>query len=196
MNKMKLLLPFLLIIILLAAAVPAVAEEAENLTGTLTVKTVDKPGKVKCITDGKYTTFWESGNRKEPWVTISSDKPIYGLYLCFQKMPDSYVIQKQSGDGWVTVAEGGTPRYHHAFFELDGLKKIRILSTVEKKNVMGFNEIFAFGEGEVPEWVQRWEEPLTKADLLVLVAHPDDELLFTGGAIPTYGAEKGGKAMV
>ena len=196
MNKMKLLLPFLLIIILLAAAVPAAAEEAENLTGTLTVKTVDKPGKVKCITDGKYTTFWESGNRKEPWVTISSDKPIYGLYLCFQKMPDSYVIQKQSGDGWVTVAEGGTPRYHHAFFELDGLKKIRILSTVEKKNVMGFNEIFAFGEGEVPEWVQRWEEPLTKADLLVLVAHPDDELLFTGGAIPTYGAEKGGKVAV
>lgn len=194
MKKLKYLIPFLLILLLLT--VPAWAEEAENLTDSLAVKTVDKTGKAYAITDGKYTTFWESSSRKNPWVVISSDKPIYGLYLCFQKMPDTYVIQKQSGDDWVTVAEGGEPRYHHAFFALDGLQKIRILSTMDKKNVMGFNEIFAFGEGSVPEWVQRWEEPVEKADLLILVAHPDDELLFTGGAIPTYDTERGKQVAV
>ena len=191
MNKLKALLPVLLILLLLLTVVPATAEEAENLTGGLTVKTVDKPGKTSCITDGKYTTFWESSKRKNPWVVVSSDQPIYGLYLCFQKMPDTYVIQKQSGEDWITVAEGGTPHYHHVFYELDGVKKIRILSTMEKNNVMGFNEIYAFGKGEVPDWVQRWEEPVEKADLLVLVAHPDDELLFTGGAIPVYNTEQG-----
>ena len=189
MNKLKILLPVLLILLLLT--VPAMADEAENLTGGLTVKVVDKPGKTACITDGKYTTFWESSSRKDPWVVITSDKPMYGLYLCFQKMPDTYVIQKASGDDWITVAEGGEPRYHHVFFELDGLKKIRILSTMDKKNSMGFNEIYAFGQGEVPDWVQRWEAPAEKADILFLVAHPDDELLFTGGAIPTYAVEKG-----
>ena len=191
MNKLKALLPALLVLLLLLTVIPATAEEAENLTGGLTVKTVDKPGKTGCITDGKYTTFWESSKRKNPWVILSSDQPIYGLYLCFQKMPDTYVIQKQSGEDWITVAEGGTPHYHHVFFELDGAKKIRILSTMEKKNSMGFNEIYAFGKGEVPDWVQRWEEPVEKADLLVLVAHPDDELLFTGGAIPVYNTEQG-----
>ncbi len=196
MNKLKALLPVLLILLLLLTVVPATAEEAENLTGSLTVKTVDKPGKTGCITDGKYTTFWESSKRKNPWVVVSSDQPIYGLYLCFQKMPDTYVIQKQSGDDWITVAEGGNPHYHHAFFELDGVKKIRILSTMGKNNVMGFNEIYAFGKGEVPDWVQRWEEPVEKADLLVLVAHPDDELLFTGGAIPVYNTEQGRKVAV
>ena len=190
MNKLKILLPILLILTLLLT-IPAMAEEAEDLTAGLTVKVVDKPGKVKCITDGKYTSFWESSSRKDPWVVISSDKPIYGLYLCFQKMPDTFVIEKASGEDWVTVAEGGEPRYHHVFFELDGLKKIRIRSTMEKKNVMGFNEIFAFGQGEIPDWVQRWEAPVEKADLLFLIAHPDDELLFTGGAIPTYAVEKG-----
>ena len=188
-NKWKVLLPLLLALLLLT--VPAWADEAENLTPGLTVKVVDKPGKVKSITDGKYTTFWESSKRKEPYVVLTSEKPVYGLYLCFQKMPDTYVIQKQSGDDWVTVAESGAERYHHAFFELDGLKKIRILSTMDSKNVMGFNEIYCFGEGEVPEWVQRWEKPVEKADLLFLIAHPDDELLFTGGAIPTYAAERG-----
>ena len=191
MNKLKILLPILLILLVLA--VPAMAEEAEDLTAGLTVKVVDTPGKASCITDGKYTTYWESKSKKNPWVIITSDKPIYQLYLCFRRLPDSYVIEKPDGDSWVTVAEGGTPRYHHAFFELDGLKRIRIRSTMETKNAsaLGFNAIFAFGEGEVPDWVQRWEEPVEKADILFLIAHPDDELLFTGGAIPTYGAEKG-----
>ena len=188
MKRLKIIIPLLLALLLLTA--PAWAEEAENLTSGCTVKVVDKNGKVKSITDGKYTTFWESSKRKEPWVTLSSEKPIYGLYLCFRNLPESYVIQKKSGEDWVTVAEGDA-RYYHAFYELDGLKKIRILSTTEKKNILGFNEIFAFGKGEVPDWVQRWEPPLEKADMLILVAHPDDELLFTGGAIPTYGAERG-----
>ena len=41
MNKLKALLPVLLILLLLLTVVPATAEEAENLTGGLTVKTVD-----------------------------------------------------------------------------------------------------------------------------------------------------------
>lgn len=195
MNKLKLLLPILLILTLLLA-VPAIAEEAEDLTAGLNVKVVDKPGKVKCITDGKYTSFWESSSRKDPWVVISSDKPIYGLYLCFQKMPDTYVIEKASGDDWVTVAEGGEPRYHHVFFELDGLKKIRIRSTMEKKNTMGFNEIYAFGKGEAPEWVQRWQEPSGKTDILFLATHPDDDVLFLGSAITWYAAEQKKDIMV
>ena len=195
MNKLKILLPILLILTLLLA-VPAAAEEAEDLTAGLTVKVVDKPGKVKCITDGKYTSFWESSSRKDPWVVISSEKPIYGLYLCFQKMPDSYVIEKESGEDWVTVAEGGELRYHHVFFELDGLKKIRIRSTMEKKNTMGFNEIFAFGEGETPAWVQRWQEPSGKTDILFLATHPDDDVLFLGSAITWYAAEQKKNIMV
>ena len=190
MNRLKVLLPLLLILILAAALVPACADEAEDLTSGCKLKVVDKPGKAKCITDGKYTTYWESSKQNDPWVVISSDKPIYGLYLCFQKMPDNYVIQKQSGDDWVTVAEGGSPRYHHAFFELDGLKKIRILSTMYRRNVMGFNEIYAFGEGEVPDWVQRWEEPAEKTDILFLATHPDDDVLFLGSAITWYAAEQ------
>ncbi len=189
MNKFKILLTVLLVLLVLAA-VPALAGEAEDLTDSLKIKTVDKPGKISCITDGKYTSFWESSSTKDPWIIISSDKPVYGLYLCFQKMPDSYVIQKANGDDWVTVAEGGNPRFHHAFFRLDGLKKIRIISTMDKKNVMGFNEIYAFGEGEIPDWVQQWKEPSGKTDILFLATHPDDDVLFLGSAITWYAAEQ------
>ena len=84
MKKLKVLLPILLLLALVLIAVSAFADEAEDLTSGCTVKVVDKPGKIKNITDGKYTSYWESNKRKDPWVVISSDKPIYGLYLCFQ----------------------------------------------------------------------------------------------------------------
>lgn len=190
-------LPVLLLFILLLAAVPARAEEAANLSAGCTVKVVDsKHGSAKSLTDGKYTSYWESSSRKNPWVTISAREPVYGLYLCFQKKPAAYAIQVKSGSGWTTVAEGGSIPYHHVFFELDGAKNIRILSTAEGKSIMGFNDIFVFGEGEIPSWVQRWDPPVKKADLLIFVTHPDDEQLFTGGAIPTYAVEKGKSVQV
>ena len=56
MNKLKILLPILLILALLLA-VPAMAEEAEDLTAGLTVKVVDKPGKIKATNlSGKAAT--------------------------------------------------------------------------------------------------------------------------------------------
>ena len=44
--------------------------------------------------------------------------------------------------------------------------------------------------------MQRWEPTPEKADLLLLVAHPDDELIFFGGTIPTYAVERGMNVVV
>ena len=185
----------LILVFVLFAAGFALAEEAENITGECTIKvSASSKGSANSITDGKYTSYWESSRQKNPCVSISSEKSVYGLYLCFQKKPASYAIQEKNGDNWITVADGSDIPYHHVFFELDGPKSIRIISTddsaADGKSTLGFNEIFIFGEGKVPDWVQRWNPPVEKADLLVLVTHPDDEQLFTGGAIPTYAVEK------
>ena len=39
--------------------------------------------------------------------------------------------------------------------------------------------------------MQQWQPPLEKADLLLISAHPDDEILFMGGTIPYYAGERG-----
>lgn len=157
----------------------ALAQEADDLTGSCKFKLCTKGTQVKRITDGDYRTYWESGKVKHPYVSIQSEKPIYGLYLCFQKKPENYEIQTQEG---ATLAAGDT-LFHHVFYELDGVRDVKVQALGDGKTTMGFNEIFVFGEGEIPEWVQRWEKPLGKADILFLSAHPDDELLFMGGAI-------------
>ena len=48
MNKLKVLLPVILLLVFFLA-LPVFAEEAENLTANLNVKVVDQPGKIKNI---------------------------------------------------------------------------------------------------------------------------------------------------
>ena len=195
MNRQRLLIPLILALLLLLTG-GALAEQAEELTSGCSLKAVDNRGGVNAVTDGKYSTWWSSTTRMNPWIEITSEKPVYGLYLCFHDQPVSYAVQEQQGDEWTTVAEGEKAPYYHAFLELNGQKAIRILSTAEEKSVIGFSEIHAFGKGETPDWVQRWAPPAEKADILFFVAHPDDEILFFGGAIPTYAAEKGKSVQV
>ena len=110
-------------------------------------------------------------------------------------MPEWAEPEKQYITQWQTVIQGDT-RFHHAFYEIDGAMDLRILSTQEGQHKIGFNEIFVFGAGEIPDWVQRWEPTEEKADILFFSAHPDDELLFYGGAIATYAAEKQKRVVV
>ena len=179
----------LLLAALLFAAGSAGAEEAENITAACRLKFSSGKGN-QSVTDGKYTSYWESAKDAHPWITISTDTPAYGLYLCFRTMPDAYAVQVEKGGGWETVAEGDT-RYYHIWYPLEGARQIRVYaSAAGKKTAIGFNEVFVLGEGDVPDWVQRWEPTPEKTEILFLATHPDDELLFLGGALTWYGVEK------
>lgn len=194
------LLAALALLLLLAAPAGAeeAAEEAADLTGSCRFRLSYGGNSAERITDGKYTTYWHSKESLRPYVILTSDTPIYGLYLCFREMPESWEVQttrnpaplkgKVQEEDWIKAADGDT-RFHHVFVPLNGEKALRIVGTEEKDCVLGFNELFVFGEGTVPDWVQRWEETEEKADILFLSTHPDDELLFFGGAIPTYAGE-------
>ena len=189
---MKMMKRFTLVVLVaLICLLVASAGHAEDVSVPYSVCVSDNHYAADRMADGAYTTWWESTNRREPWVVIRSEEPIYGLYLCFVSKPDVYEIQERQGENWMTVIEDCGSPFYHVFYEMSGQKEIRILSADCEKKVLGFNEICAFGKGEIPDWVQRWKTATEKTELLFLVAHPDDEVLFFGGAIPTYAAEKG-----
>ncbi len=183
-------------LLLAALAISAVsAEEAADLSARCSIKTDRHAWKATRLVNGDYQKYWQSGKMKNPWVEIRSDEPMYTLYICFRRMPESYELQRKEEDQWVTLAEGDT-RFYHVCYDLEGETDIRIVSTEKKQAQLVINELAVFGAGEVPGWVQRWEETYEKADLLVLAAHPDDELLFFAGAIPTYDTEMGKRVVV
>ncbi len=72
------------------------------------------------------------------------------------------------------------------------------LSTVSMSLPAGAKlcDLYFFGEGETPAWVERWEVPHEDADMLLLPTHADDEHLWFGGSLPYYAGELGYKVQV
>ena len=80
------------------------------------------------------------------------------------------------------------------FFELaPDVRKITIDLKSPKDSI---SELNVFGQGTLPASVQVWEGPVKRADLMVVSAHEDDELLWFGGTIPTYAVDQGKRTVV
>ena len=115
---------------------------------------------------------------------------------CFAKMPSEWSIETVSGGKWTAVATP-TDGYYHVFVPLYGLTMFRInVTDSDFPQELAINEIRLFSKGDIPDWVQRWQPTQEDADLMFLVTHPDDELMFMGGAIPTYAVEQQRKVVV
>lgn len=177
----------------------AFAAEANDITEDCKFKVCSSGRKYTLMTDKKYTSYWESNKIKTPWIAITTPegKPIAGLYVCFGNMPESWEIQtSDDGKDWFTAVPGDT-RFLHAYVALpQPAQHVRLAVTSEKKTALRINDLFVLSEGDLPDWVQVWQPTEEKADILFLSTHPDDELIFFGGAIPTYAVEQQRKVVV
>lgn len=177
----------------------ALAAEANDITEDCKFKVCSSGRKYTLMTDKKYTSYWESNKIKTPWIAITAPegKPIAGLYVCFGNMPESWEIQtSDDGKDWFTAVPGDT-RFLHAYVALpQPAQHVRLAVTSEKKTALRINDLFVLSEGDLPDWVQVWQPTEEKADILFLSTHPDDELIFFGGAIPTYAVEQQRKVVV
>lgn len=177
----------------------AFAAEANDITEDCKFKVCSSGRKYSLMTDKKYTSYWESNKIKTPWIAITAPegKPIAGLYVCFGNMPESWEIQtSDDGKDWFTAVPGDT-RFLHAYIALpQPAQHVRLAVTSEKKTALRINDLFVLSEGDLPDWVQVWQPTEEKADILFLSTHPDDELIFFGGAIPTYAVEQQRKVVV
>lgn len=177
----------------------AFAAEANDITEDCKFKVCSSGRKYTLMTDKKYTSYWESNKIKTPWIAITAPegKPIAGLYVCFGNMPESWEIQtSDDGKDWFTAVPGDTC-FLHAYVALpQPAQHVRLAVTSEKKTALRINDLFVLSEGDLPDWVQVWQPTEEKADILFLSTHPDDELIFFGGAIPTYAVEQQRKVVV
>lgn len=186
MMKKALAALMLVLAVLMIGSLAMADAEAPNITGECSFKVSSSKKKYTSMTDGKYTTKWESNKAKNPNVVITAPagEKIYGMYLCLATMPSSWEIQVPDGKSWTKYQDGSRDYYHQYVAFPEGLEQFRIACTSGKAFVWGINEIFLLGQGEVPSWVQIWEPTYDGCDVLFFVAHPDDEVLFFGGAIP------------
>ena len=171
-------------------ALPAFAKEGREITRDCKIKIPADRKNRAAITDRKFKTGWERYGERESWLKIELPKGLKqgGLYLCFGA--DPALLELYQGEQATPLHHLEGLPYAHVYlpFEGDELLSVRILGT--KKGMM-LSEVFVTEGEEPPAFVQRWQPQLEKADLLVLVAHPDDELLWMGGTLPYYSTVRG-----
>lgn len=191
---------WLLLFLVLAGIILCVmagAEEARDITSECKVTGSAGKYKITRVYDRDLTTYWTSEKEKNSYVQIMAPKgeKIWHLYVCFWDKLDSWRLQVYRNGDWKDV-ETYAARYAHEYVQLDGVDGVRVACPSGKRGMVSLNEVYVFSEGDIPDWVQRWEDAPDKVDMMILSAHPDDEILFFGGTLPFYAGEKGLNVLV
>ena len=125
------------------------------------------------LTDGRYTTHSAPGD-----LQIESPEPFCGLYLEWNALPQSCILQ------W----DGGSMEADRDFLH----QYISLPSPVTSLSLTadaGLCNVRLFTEGTPPEDVQLWQPPAEQADILVVATHSDDDVLFFGPVMAYYAIE-------
>lgn len=179
------------LVCLLLCSASACAETAGEITASCAFSAASAE-RLSCLTDGKYNSCWrsEAGRNARLNITAPEGTQIGGVYIQFFNVGSAFDVQTQDASGqWQTAASCETD-YLAGYAQLpSGAQAVRIVPG-GAWGQLEIAQIHVFGVGEAPDWVQRWDAPVQKADMLVISTHPDDELLFLGGTIPYYAAER------
>ena len=167
---------------------------ALELTSSLVFDSNGKSTDYSLMTDGDLKTYFPLREKKAE-MTVSCGEPMGGIYImAFDKYgrDHDYDLQIRDGDGWKTVDHGGRYLVHwHCFSE--PVRELKIIGTGKER--IRIAEFRAFAPGTPPQEIQRWET-LEKCDMMLLTAHPDDEILWFAGLMPTYGGDRGYRIQV
>ena len=184
---------WLLVLLLLLAPLCAHADIARDVTHECAFSMPYAASKTALLSDRNYETMLESNELTEPVLYITSgDTPLSALYVAFGRKPLAFDVQVKEAGAWRTAAHCDGA-YHQAYVDfppVSGELRLRF-DTHGKSARAGISEIYCYSEGAVDESVVHiWQPTVEKADLLIAVAHPDDELLWLGGCIPYYAGER------
>lgn len=180
----------------LCAALPALAEEARSLTEECEIRSTDYRNNFR-LSDGKTKMRYDKDAAKKSggrWIelTLPAGETAQGLYMIWPSdtPPVALDVWDEGAKDFVYCCDVNKGQFVHEYVPVPDATRLRFRSTDEKGS-LPLCELSVMSQGDLPDWVQVWQPTPEKADLLVFIAHPDDEYLFLGGTIPTYAGERG-----
>jgi len=164
-------------------AVPALAAEADCQGACVEAVGFSDAAK---LGDGKRSTYTRA--EEDAAVTVSREGGIGALYIEFDRIPAVWTLTDPATGKSISCGENA---FLHEFVDVAAL-----FGTLPEALELHFpkgtaiSEIYVFSAGELPDWVQIWQPPCEKADLMLLSTHSDDEQLFFAGILPYYAIER------
>lgn len=176
----------------------ALAERGWDITEYCTVRVSGHFEEKKNMLDDRNMTMWRQ-SEKNAWIEVKAPDGIKvgGVYLRWGKPPVDLEIEAQDEKtgAWKPVQKAPAG-YYNQYIPFDApLNHFRLRPQAEQAD-FGLIRLQVLSPGDLPEDIQVWQPFEGKADLMVLVAHPDDELLYMGGVIPYYNTQMGKRVIV
>ena len=193
MRRIRGLLAVLAVLGLAVLCSAAAAETAEDITARCRFKAFSGRKTFSGCTDRNYKTYWRSDNGKGACieVTVPDGQIASGVMVQWFEHPHAWGLQVQNDDGTWTDAGHTDGSYLTDYLPLpEGTTFFRVTNAPDEKRHFNLTELRIYGAGDTPPEVQQWQPSAEKADLMLLVAHSDDEVLWFGGTLPRYAGEE------
>lgn len=172
------------------------SREAYDITGRCQIRVSRNRNDKDRLTDDRYKTYWNGGTKGWIEFTLPEGMRCYGIYIKWAEKLSSYILETPAQDGtWLATGARHDAVYYNEYIPVNGLTHFRIRNDNDALDLC-ITEVQLLSAGYVPDWVERWKPFEGEADLLVLSAHPDDEILWFGGTIPYYRSERLKKVLV
>lgn len=165
------------------------SETAEDVTALVSVSAPENARAVKLTRDGNVQTYARLAPGEGYACAWTDEEAVSGAYLKWYEPPVSAILVQKDAQGLELTRETLENPLYNAYYPL--LPETRGLLLVSEDETLLLSELTLYTAGSLPDGVLDWQPPLDKADLLVVSAHCDDELLYFGGTIPTYAGERG-----
>lgn len=172
------------------AAVAAPSGTAADLTAGCTFTVSSNQSSFKKAHDGKFATMWRSSTASTQTIEIHATQAIQGIALDWDASPKAWALQANDGSGsWVTLCSAQDRGMFHDYAAVTG-RHDTVRLQITNTGGAALHELSVWGQGTLPGTVQVWEPTARGVDLLVISAHPDDEVLYMGGTLPTYAGQR------
>ena len=103
-----------LLLCLLVICLPALGDEAQDLTDKCTITASGNSKQLTNLLDGDYATEWTSSHRGYIEVTAPEGEKVHGLYVSFGSFITNWCVEAQDESGnWVKVYETEDQFYNH-----------------------------------------------------------------------------------
>lgn len=136
--------------------------------------------------DSNRNTYEKAGLGSS--LTLEREEGIAHLYIEFDAIPEKWTLTDTDSDKSIICGENS---FLHEYINVTELFKTASNSLkLEFPEGVIIADIYAFSDGELPDWVQIWDAPCREADLMLISSHSDDEQLFFAGVLPYYAIER------
>lgn len=175
---------------------PAFADAARDITNECRLNMEMCENSVFSMRDRNIESVCTAGKQVDPVVSVTvGDTPCAGAYVDFGFNIFPIEAQVKRDGMWVKIGENTQSDYAQSYIAFETVPaggRFRLVFKSEGAyRVLAIRELYLFSEGEKSDIVHEWQPSVEKADLMVLSAHPDDEVLWFGGTLPYYAGEKG-----